>query len=181
MNSSKIIIVLAALLLVAAVFTGCSWWGGSKGPDDTKSEDTKYVDTSHGGSIGDTTNAPDTNPLSPDYPLPPEDTGAESIEGDDTGKLDKPDGGSSVGLTYMKEAEIDLESGNVTFLFGNPSRSNQHIIVSIVITNLDPDMRLGTSIITVLSLQSSSLCMILPFHKLTQFSLHTLFLDFWFL
>ena len=118
-KSSKLIALLAAVLLLSLVFTGCKW--GKKDKDDE-------------------TNPPETQQqqqggiLTPDYPLPPVESGAESIEGDtDTGKLESPQGGGSVGLTYMKEVEITLQTGGITLLFGNPSRSNKDMVVSISI------------------------------------------------
>ena len=70
-------------------------------------------------------------PLSPDYPLPPVDSGADSMQEEDTGKLEESENGGAIGLTYMVDAEVDLSTGNIDFLFGNPSRSNQNIIVAI--------------------------------------------------
>ena len=117
-KNSKLIVLLVAVLLLSLVFTGCKW--GKKDKDDE-------------------TTAPETQqqqggPLTPDYPLPPVESGAESIEGDtDTGKLESPQGGGSVGLTYMKEVGINLTSGDITLMFGNPSRSNKDMVVSISI------------------------------------------------
>ncbi len=104
---SKLILLLAAVLLVSLVFTGCKW--GKEDP----------VDTDNPGV------------LTPDYPLPPVDSGAEDIVGDDSEKLESPEGGGAVGLIYKVDAELNLSTGKITFLFGNPTRSNQNIVVSI--------------------------------------------------
>ena len=89
------------------------------------------VTLSNPTSPGDDVTTEAGGPLSPDYPLPPVDSGADSMPGEDTGKLEESEGGSSVGLIYMVDAEVDLSTKNVDLLFGNPSRSNQNIIVSI--------------------------------------------------
>ena len=116
-KNSKLIVLLVAVLLLSLVFTGCKW--GNKDKDD----ETTAPETQQQGG-----------PLTPDYPLPPVESGAESIEGDtDTGKLESPQGGGSVGLTYMKEVGINLTSGDITLMFGNPSRSNKDMVVSISI------------------------------------------------
>ena len=52
-------------------------------------------------------------------------------EGDD--KLDQPEGGGAVSLTYTKDVVIDLSDNNVSLLFGNPSRSNQGMVLQIII------------------------------------------------
>ena len=110
-KNSKLILLLAAILLVSLVFTGCKW--GKKDP----------VDTDNNQGV-----------LTPDYPLPPVDPGAEDIEGDqDTEKLESENGGGAVGLIYMVTADLNLSTGKITFLFGNPTRSNQNMVLSIVV------------------------------------------------
>ncbi len=71
--------------------------------------------------------------LIPDYAPQKEDVNAETIEGDDESKLDKPEGGGAVGLTYVPEVSIDLSDEAATFLFQNPNRSNSDIILQIVV------------------------------------------------
>lgn len=71
--------------------------------------------------------------LTPDYAPQLEDVNAEVIEGDNESKLDKPEGGGAVGLTYMPEVTIDLSDETATFMFQNPNRSNSDIVLQIVI------------------------------------------------
>lgn len=78
------------------------------------------------------------NTLPPDntLPAPSIETNAESIAGDDTGeKLDAPEGGGAVSLTYSKEVSIDLTEKKASLVFGNPARSNQDAVVQLVIQN----------------------------------------------
>lgn len=69
-------------------------------------------------------------------PAPSIETNAESIAGDDTGeKLDAPEGGGAVSLTYSKEVSINLTEKKASLVFGNPARSNQDAVVQLVIQN----------------------------------------------
>lgn len=70
--------------------------------------------------------------ITPDYPAPPEDEGAEDVE-DDEEKLDAPEGGGAVGMIYSTEVEIDLSDKKTTLLFANPNRSTHNVTVQLVI------------------------------------------------
>lgn len=56
----------------------------------------------------------------------------ESIGGNDTTKLESPEGGGAVSLTYSKEVNVNLTEKMVSLIFGNPSRSTQDIILQLV-------------------------------------------------
>ena len=71
--------------------------------------------------------------LTPDYAPKQEEQNAKPIEGDGGEKLEKPEGGGSVSLTYAREVEIDLGSKTAKLLFANPGKSNQSLVVQIVI------------------------------------------------
>lgn len=72
-------------------------------------------------------------PLPPDYAPQETEENAESIP-DDTGeKLENPQGGGSVSLTYSREVSIDLSEQKATLLFANPGKSNQDMVLQIVI------------------------------------------------
>ena len=71
--------------------------------------------------------------ISPDYAPQEVEKYAQSIPNDSNDKLDQPDGGGSVSLTYSKEVSIDLNKNIVSLLFANPGKSNQDMIVQIVI------------------------------------------------
>lgn len=76
----------------------------------------------------------DTGPvLTPDYAPQEEEQNAETIPGDTGEKLDNPEGGGSVSLTYSREVSIDLSEETATLLFGNPGKSNQDMVLQIVI------------------------------------------------
>ena len=76
-----------------------------------------------------------SDPLNPDYPVPPVDTNAETMEGDET-KLESPEGGGAVGLIYTTTAKLSLSSGTISMLFGNPQRSNQNMTVAISVQDV---------------------------------------------
>lgn len=67
--------------------------------------------------------------------IPPKaEAGAEVIAGDNNDKkLDAPEGGGAVSLTYSKEVSIDLSEKKASLMFGNPAKSNQEAVVQLVI------------------------------------------------
>lgn len=71
--------------------------------------------------------------LAPDYAPQEQEQHAETIPGDTSEKLNSPEGGGSVSLTYSRDVTIDLESKSATLLFANPGKSNQDIVLQIVI------------------------------------------------
>ena len=113
---NRILIIALAVLLVAGIVVGAVLlFGGDDEPETP------------GGTV--------TIPgITPDYPAPPEDEGAEDVE-DDEDKLDAPTGGGAVGMIYSNEATIDLSDNKATILFGNPNRSTHNVTVELVIQN----------------------------------------------
>lgn len=73
--------------------------------------------------------------ITPDYPAPPLDEGAEDVE-DDEGKLEAPEGGGAVGMIYTTEVEIDLSDKKATILFANPNRSTHNVTVQLVVQDV---------------------------------------------
>lgn len=75
----------------------------------------------------------DTRPvLAPDQ-APAQEPSAESIPGDSGEKLESPQGGGSVSLTYSRDVTIDLSDETVSLYFANPGRSNQDMVLQVVI------------------------------------------------
>lgn len=71
--------------------------------------------------------------LAPDYAPQEEEQNAETIPGDSGEKLENPEGGGSVSLTYSREVSISLSDEKVTLLFANPGKSNQDMVLQIVV------------------------------------------------
>lgn len=72
--------------------------------------------------------------LPPDYaPRDPE-KNAIPIGDDGDKKLDQPDGGA-VSLTYAKEVSISLSEKSARLLFANPTKSNQDMVLRLVIND----------------------------------------------
>ena len=71
--------------------------------------------------------------LAPDYAPKEEEQHAQTIPNDNSEKLEKPQGGGSVSLTYSREVAIDLSKKTAGLLFANPSKSNQDMVLQIVI------------------------------------------------
>lgn len=71
--------------------------------------------------------------LAPDYAPQEEEQNAETIPNDTGEKMENPEGGGSVSLTYSREVSIDLSDETATLLFANPGKSNQDMVLQIVI------------------------------------------------
>lgn len=71
--------------------------------------------------------------LAPNYAPQEEEKNAEAIPGDTGEKLDTPEGGGSVSLTYSREVSINLKDETATLLFANPGKSNQDMVLQIVV------------------------------------------------
>ena len=71
--------------------------------------------------------------FAPDYEIPEKEEHAESIPNDSDEKLDAPQGGGAVSLTYANQVGIDLSTGEISLLFANPGKSNQDVVLQIVI------------------------------------------------
>jgi len=53
---------------------------------------------------------------------------------DDTAsKLSQAEGGGAVGLTYSTSVSVSLSQGKASLYFGNPSKSNQDMVVQLII------------------------------------------------
>lgn len=76
----------------------------------------------------------DSSPvLAPDYAPKEEEQNAEAIPDDSGEKMEQPDGGSSVSLTYAKEVTIDLSDETASVYFANPGKSNQDMVLQVVV------------------------------------------------
>lgn len=77
-----------------------------------------------------------TQILSPDYaPVEPEKY-AETIPNDHGKKAESEEGGGSVSLTYSNQVSIDLSDGKASLFFANPGKSNQDMVIQIVIQDV---------------------------------------------
>lgn len=76
---------------------------------------------------------PDDSGLTPDYAPQETESNAESMPDNGNDKLESPDGGGAVALSYTKNVTIDLSEEKAVLNFGNPSESNQDVLVQIVI------------------------------------------------
>lgn len=69
--------------------------------------------------------------LAPDYAPQEMEQRAETIPDDSDEKLEKPEGGSSVSLTYSNKVTIDLSDKVASVYFANPGKSNQDMVLQI--------------------------------------------------
>lgn len=75
----------------------------------------------------------DNTILAPDYAPVEKEEHAETIPGDTGEKMESEKGGGSVSLSYSDNVTIDLSDRQAFLLFGNPGRSNQDMVLQIVI------------------------------------------------
>lgn len=71
--------------------------------------------------------------LTPDYAPVETEPHAETIPGDTGEKMESDKGGGSVSLSYSDKITIDLSDGQATLMFANPGKSNQDMVLQIVI------------------------------------------------
>lgn len=73
--------------------------------------------------------------LSPDFAPMKDEQYAESYEESDTEKLPQAEGGGSVSLTYSTDVQITLQDDKAKLFFANPGKSNQDMVLQLVIQN----------------------------------------------
>ena len=104
-DKSKLLILL--LLLISLLALGVAAWALLKG---------------------------DSGPtLTPDYAPQETEQHAETIPDDSGEKMEKPEGGGSVSLTYSNKVTVDLSDKMASVYFANPGKSNQDMVIQISI------------------------------------------------
>ena len=73
--------------------------------------------------------------ITPDYPAPPLDSGAQDAN-DDEEKLDSLEGGGAVGINYEPTVEIDLSDKKVSLYYKNPKRSTHDVTIQLVVQDV---------------------------------------------
>lgn len=71
--------------------------------------------------------------LSPDIAPSSTDKYSEPMNDGSQGSMESPEGGGAASLAYTKKVSVDLSSEKASMMFGNPSKSNQDLIVQVVI------------------------------------------------
>lgn len=71
--------------------------------------------------------------ISPDFAPIEKETYAEVLNDEETSKLEQQEGGGAVSLTYSKEVTVNLNDRTAELLFQNPAKSNQNIVLQILI------------------------------------------------
>jgi len=124
-----LLLLLGLLALIALLL--CLLLGGDdsgkvnpNGPDDRPSQDVQAGPGQDGPTV-----------IAPDHPLPPVDSGAEKLEGDDSDKAQVEKGGGSVSMIYSLDASIVLSSGDITIYFQNPNASTHNVTVDMYIVS----------------------------------------------
>lgn len=71
--------------------------------------------------------------ISPDFAPIEKEAYAQTLNDDDKEKLQQQEGGGAVSLTYSKDVTINTDEKTAELLFQNPAKSNQNMILQIVI------------------------------------------------
>lgn len=103
MRRTKLMIIIASILLAAIMLTGCKW--GKKPP----------------------------SPDYPEPPADSNAETFVETEAQTEAKLDKVDGGGAVGLTYQTDVTVFMSSGLASIMFANPSRSVDNVSVVLYV------------------------------------------------
>ena len=109
LNKTTIIIAILAVITVAALCV-TMWALFLREPDDNN----KVI-------------------LNPDYAPQNKEENAETIPDDTGDKMENPEGGGAVSLTYSNEVTIDLSDKAAALYFANPGKSNQDMVIQIAI------------------------------------------------
>lgn len=73
------------------------------------------------------------SPIVPDYAPQETEKNAQTVSGDSNDKFESEKGGGGVSLEYSNQVSIDLTNGTASLLFTNPHRSNQNMLIHIVV------------------------------------------------
>ena len=109
LNKTTIIIAILAVITVAALCV-TMWALFLREPDDNN----KVI-------------------LNPDYAPQNIEENAETIPDDTGDKMENPEGGGAVSLTYSNEVTIDISDKAAALYFANPGKSNQDMVIQIAI------------------------------------------------
>ena len=71
--------------------------------------------------------------LNPDYSPQKQEQNAETIPNETGDKMEPPEGGGAVSLTYSNEVKIDISDKAAAVYFANPGKSNQDMVLQVVI------------------------------------------------
>lgn len=74
--------------------------------------------------------------ITPDYPPQGVENGQTPIDGDDSDKMESPEGGGAINVTYGTSATVDLSQGIVAIYYANPNASNQNVAVLVMVDDL---------------------------------------------
>ncbi len=76
------------------------------------------------------------DPISPDYPPQGTEENQRPIEGDEGEKIDSPEGGGAINVTFGTNATVSLSKKTVSLYYANPKASNQNVAILIMIDDV---------------------------------------------
>lgn len=79
----------------------------------------------------------DTTPaVTPDYPPQGIEPNQSVMQEDNTSKLDAPEGGGAINVTFSTSATASLSADTVALYYANPAASNQNVAITLMIDEL---------------------------------------------
>lgn len=84
--------------------------------------------------------------VTPINPLPPIDTGIQTLPGDgSTPAPADPNGGGTVSMIYSLDAELSLSTGEISMYFQNPNASNHDVVLELYIISGEQQVLVAVS------------------------------------
>lgn len=78
---------------------------------------------------------PESGILAPDYAPMNQDSNATDIEGDSTEKMEAPEDGGAINLTYADTVNVDLSDKKLTMMYQNPGQSLDNVVLQVIVQN----------------------------------------------
>lgn len=78
----------------------------------------------------------DNVPITPDYPPQGTEVNQTPIEDDGSVKMESPDGGGAINVTFATTATVSLSEKTVSLYYANPQASNQNVAILVMVDDL---------------------------------------------
>jgi hypothetical protein len=97
--------------------------------------------------------------VNPNHPAPVIDPNSALIEDDDSEKAQAAEGGGSLSMIYMLEAELTLSTGDIEIYFKNPNASTHNVSIELFVLNGEERVSIARSGLIATGSQLSKLTM----------------------
>ena len=83
--------------------------------------------------------------IDPDHPMPTQDVNATPNEGDNSERAEVEEGGGSLSMIYSLDAELDLNTGEISIYFMNPNASTHDVSIILYVVSGDTEVPIAQS------------------------------------